>query len=44
MKRIEAIIRKTKFAEVKEALYEAGVTFFSYLYWFEHFSKRYHKL
>lgn len=30
MKRIEAIIRKTKFEDVKEALYEAGVTFFSY--------------
>ena len=30
MKKIEAIIRKTKFEEVKEALYGAGVTFFSY--------------
>ncbi len=30
MKRIEAIIRKTSFSDVKEALYEAGVTFFSY--------------
>ena len=30
MKKIEAIIRKTKFEDVKDALYEAGVTFFSY--------------
>ena len=30
MKRIEAIIRKTKFEDVKDALYDAGVTFFSY--------------
>lgn len=30
MKRIEAIIRKTSFSDVKEALHEAGVTFFSY--------------
>lgn len=30
MKRIEAIIRKTSFKDVKEALYDAGVTFFSY--------------
>ena len=30
MKKIEAIIRKTKFEEVREALYGAGVTFFSY--------------
>jgi nitrogen regulatory protein P-II 1 len=32
MKKIEAIIRKTKFEEVREALYGAGVTFFSYWY------------
>ncbi len=30
MKRIEAVIRKTKFDEVKEALYDIGITFFSY--------------
>ena len=30
MKKIEAIIRKTKFEDVKDALYDAGVTFFSY--------------
>jgi|SRR5690554_379938 len=30
MKRIEAIIRKTKFEEVKEALHEAGIEFFSF--------------
>lgn len=30
MKRIEAIIRKTKFDEVKEALTEAGIEFFSF--------------
>jgi len=30
MKKIEAIIRKSKYREVKEALYEAGITFFSY--------------
>ena len=30
MKRIEAIIRKTKFEDVKDALDDAGVTFFSY--------------
>jgi nitrogen regulatory protein P-II 1 len=30
MKKIEAIIRKTKFEEVWEALYEAGIEFFSY--------------
>ena len=30
MKKIEAIIRKTKFEEVKEALYEAGIEFFSF--------------
>lgn len=30
MKKIEAIIRKTKFDEVKEALHEAGIEFFSF--------------
>ncbi|MCM4160738.1 P-II family nitrogen regulator [Antarcticibacterium flavum] len=30
MKKIEAIIRKSKFDEVKNALQEIGVTFFSY--------------
>ncbi|MBP8793750.1 MAG: P-II family nitrogen regulator [Lutibacter sp.] len=30
MKKIEAIIRKSKFDEVKEALHEIEVTFFSY--------------
>src|SRR6056300_752747 len=30
MKKIEAIIRKSKFDEVKEALYEAGIEFFSF--------------
>lgn len=30
MKKIEAIIRKSKFQEVKEALHEVGVNFFSY--------------
>ncbi len=30
MKKIEAIIRKSKFSNVKEALHEAGVNFFSY--------------
>ena len=30
MKRIEAILRKTSFSDVKDALHEAGVTFFSY--------------
>jgi nitrogen regulatory protein P-II 1 len=30
MKKIEAIIRKTKFDEVKEALTEAGIEFFSF--------------
>ncbi len=30
MKRIEAIIRKSKFEEVKEALHNAGIDFFSY--------------
>ena len=30
MKKIEAIIRKSKFDEVKQALHEVGVNFFSY--------------
>ena len=30
MKKIEAIIRKTKFTEVKEALLEADIEWFSY--------------
>lgn len=30
MKKIEAIIRKSKFSGVKEALHEVGVNFFSY--------------
>lgn len=30
MKKVEAIIRKTKFDEVKEALNEAGIDFFSF--------------
>ena len=30
MKKIEAIIRKSKFNEVKQALHEVGVNFFSY--------------
>ena len=30
MKKIEAIIRKTKFEEVKVALHEAGIDFFSF--------------
>jgi nitrogen regulatory protein P-II 1 len=30
MKKIEAIIRASKFDEVKEALHEIGITFFSY--------------
>lgn len=30
MKKIEAIIRVSKFEEVKEALYEAGIEWFSY--------------
>ena len=30
MKKIEAIIRKAKYREVKEALYAVGVTFFTY--------------
>ncbi len=31
MKKIEAIIRKTKFEDVKEALYGAGIEWFSYM-------------
>lgn len=31
MKKIEAIIRKTKFEEVKEALYESDIEWFSYM-------------
>ena len=31
MKKVEAIIRKTKFMEVKDALYEAGIEWFSYI-------------
>ncbi|MFI3304584.1 MAG: P-II family nitrogen regulator [Rikenellaceae bacterium] len=31
MKKIEAIIRKTKFEDVKEALYAAGIEWFSYM-------------
>ncbi len=31
MKKIEAIIRKTRFEDVKEALYEAGIEWFSYM-------------
>ncbi len=31
MKQIQAIIRKTKFEEVKEALYDAGIEWFSYM-------------
>ena len=31
MKKIEAIIRKTVFEEVKEALYEADIEWFSYM-------------
>ncbi|MFI3319196.1 MAG: P-II family nitrogen regulator [Rikenellaceae bacterium] len=31
MKKIQAIIRKTKFEDVKEALYEAGIEWFSYM-------------
>ncbi len=31
MKQIQAIIRKTKFEDVKEALYEAGIEWFSYM-------------
>lgn len=30
MKKIEAIIRKSKFEEVKDALYNAGIEWFSY--------------
>ena len=30
MKKIEAIIRKSKFSEVKKSLHEVGVNFFSY--------------
>ncbi|WP_346855285.1 P-II family nitrogen regulator [uncultured Draconibacterium sp.] len=30
MKKIEAIIRKSKFEDVKDALYEAGIEFFSF--------------
>ena len=30
MKKIEAIIRKTKFEEVKETLHESGIDFFSF--------------
>ena len=30
MKKIEAIIRKTKFEEVKESLHESGIDFFTY--------------
>ena len=30
MKKIEAIIRKTKFQEVKEALLDVGIEWFSY--------------
>jgi len=30
MKKIEAIIRKSKFEEVKDALYDAGIEFFSF--------------
>ena len=30
MKKIEAIIRKSKFSEVKSALHDVGVNFFSY--------------
>jgi nitrogen regulatory protein P-II 1 len=30
MKKIEAIIRKTRFEEVQEALHEAGIEFFSF--------------
>ncbi len=31
MKKIQAIIRKTKFEDVKEALYGAGIEWFSYM-------------
>ena len=30
MKKVEAIVRKSKFSAVKEALHEVGVNFFSY--------------
>ena len=30
MKKVEAVIRKSKFADVKEALHNVGVNFFSY--------------
>jgi len=30
MKKVEAVIRKTKFEEVKDALYVAGIEFFSF--------------
>ncbi len=30
MKKIEAIVRKSKFEDVKKALYEAGIEWFSY--------------
>ncbi len=30
MKKVEAIIRKSKFEDVKEALHEAGIEFFSF--------------
>jgi nitrogen regulatory protein P-II 1 len=30
MKKIEAVIRKSRFDDVKEALYEAGIEWFSY--------------
>ncbi len=30
MKKVEAIIRKTKFDDVKEALHDAGIEFFSF--------------
>ncbi|MCE5173801.1 MAG: P-II family nitrogen regulator [Bacteroidales bacterium] len=30
MKKIEAVIRKSKFEEVKQALYDAGIEWFSY--------------
>ena len=30
MKKVEAIIRKSKFSEVKDALHKVGVNFFSY--------------
>ncbi|MDD4637154.1 MAG: P-II family nitrogen regulator [Bacteroidales bacterium] len=30
MKKIEAIIRKSKFEDVKQALYDAGIDWFSY--------------